>query len=101
MAMLGPPYSTKPSNSVTFGLRSRLTLWPSSSTVGVTRSSTPTFRVVNSCGVPEVMDTPAEPPPDRLPVPTWDWIWPYDWGYRSSWATVIVAGLPDKTVSFG
>ena len=45
-------------------------------TVGNTFNSTPTLRVANSWGVPDVIDTPAEPPPELLPVPTWLWICP-------------------------
>ena len=69
MAMLGPPYSTKPSNSVTLGFRSRLMARSSSSTVGVTFSSTPMLRVVKSCGVPAVTVTPAALIPVPLPLP--------------------------------
>ena len=48
-------------------------LWSSSSTIGVTRNSTPTLRVAKSCGVPAVMATPAEPvlpSPVVRPLPT-------------------------------
>ncbi len=67
----------------------------------MTFSSTPTLRVANSCGVPAVIATPAEPPPLALPVPTWLCVWPKLCGYRSSCATVIVAGFPDNTVTLG
>ena len=70
IARLGPPYSTKPSNSVTFGCRSRLIASLSSSTVGNTCNSTPTLRVVKLCGVPEVIVTPALPLFCALDVPT-------------------------------
>ena len=47
IATATPPYSMKPSNSVTFGLRTRLML-SSSSTFGVTSMVTPTSTEVKS-----------------------------------------------------
>jgi len=77
MAIEVPPYSTKPSNSVTFGLRFNA-MESSAPTVGVTSSDTPTCISVKSWGVPAVIATaapvvPSWPPP---PVPTLDWVSP-------------------------
>ena len=78
MATEVPPYSTKPSNSTTLGLRLS-SMESSVFTLGVTSSVTPTSWTVKSWGVPAVIVTPAPPPPFWPPppwLPTLDWVSP-------------------------